>query len=117
MRRARRGAWGASGAPHVTIALLALLLEASPLSGAVLAAPLAEIDLRFNNRIEKRLSSIRLVDAHGKARRIEVRSDGPADRLSAAAPPLAPGPWRLEWQVLSTDGHVVKGSYSFRVAP
>jgi len=25
--------------------------------------------------------------------------------------------WRVEWQVFSTDGHVVTGSYQFRLAP
>ncbi len=73
--------------------------------------------LRFNNRVEKRLCTILLVDGHGEARRAEIRADGPADRLNAAAPALGAGTWRLEWRVLSTDGHVVTGRYSFRVAP
>jgi methionine-rich copper-binding protein CopC len=44
-------------------------------------------------------------------------ADGAADRLIAAVPALAPGTWRVEWQVLSTDGHIVSGGFSFRVAP
>jgi methionine-rich copper-binding protein CopC len=32
-------------------------------------------------------------------------------------PPLAPGRWRVQWQVLSTDGHVVSGRYEFQLAP
>jgi methionine-rich copper-binding protein CopC len=43
-------------------------------------------------------------------------ADGPAERLTAALPPLAVGSWRVEWQVLSTDGHIVRGSFSFRIA-
>jgi methionine-rich copper-binding protein CopC len=42
---------------------------------------------------------------------------GSADRLVAALPPLTPGTWRVEWQVLSTDGHVVAGRFEFKVAP
>ncbi len=94
-----------------------LLLEASPAPNAVLAAPPALVALRFNNRIEKRLSGIRLLDVQGAARVLAVRPDGPPDRLEAAAPPLQAGSWRLEWHVLSMDGHVVSGGFPFRIAP
>ena len=94
-----------------------LLLDASPAADAVLSAPPTDITLRFNNRVEKRLSTIRLVDVRGETQRVEVRADGPADRLDASAPALGPGRWRLEWRVLSTDGHVVTGRYSFQIAP
>jgi len=100
-----------------TVAAHSLLLEASPPADALLPEPPTEIALRFNNRVEKRLCTILLVDGHGEARRAEIRADGPADRLNAAAPALGAGTWWLEWRVLSTDGHVVTGRYSFRVAP
>jgi methionine-rich copper-binding protein CopC len=99
------------------VAAHSLLLEASPAADAVLPAPPTEIALRFNNRVEKRLSTILLADGRGETRRVEIRADGPADRLNASAPALGPGAWRLEWRVLSTDGHVVTGRYSFRIAP
>src|SRR5262249_61972764 len=84
-------------APGV-VAAHSLLLEASPAADALLPAPPAEIALRFNNRIEKRLSIIRLVDGRGEAVRVDIRADGPADRLSASVPTLGPGTWRLEWR-------------------
>jgi methionine-rich copper-binding protein CopC len=93
-----------------------LLLESAPAADAQLAAPPAEISLRFNNRIEKKLSTIRLLDERGGARPLTMLADGPADRLTATVPSLDPGPWRVEWRVLSTDGHVVSGRFSFRVA-
>ena len=92
-----------------------LLLESAPAADAQLAAPPAEISLRFNNRIEKKLSTIRLLDERGGARPLTMLADGPADRLTATVPSLDPGPWRVEWRVLSTDGHVVSGRFSFRV--
>jgi copper resistance protein C len=100
-----------------TVTAHSLLLEASPAADALLSGPPTEIALRFNNRVEKRLCTILLVDARGESLRAEVRIDGPADRLNAPAPALGPGTWRLEWRVLSTDGHVVTGRYSFRIAP
>jgi copper resistance protein C len=92
-----------------------LLLESSPAANAVLAELPASITLRFNNRIEKRLSGLRLVDGRGAAHALIVRTDGRPDWLEAPAPSLGPGSWRLEWRVLSTDGHVVSGAFPFRV--
>lgn len=92
-----------------------LLLESSPAANAVLAEPPASITLRFNNRIEKRLSGLRLVDGRGATYALVVQTDGPPDWLEAPAPSLGPGSWRLEWRVLSTDGHVVSGAFPFRV--
>ncbi len=96
-----------------------LLLASSPPANAVLAASPSYVTLRFNNRIEKRLSHVRLVDERGAvAVAPPARADeAPAETLIAAVPPLAPGAWRVEWQVFSTDGHVVSGSYQFRLAP
>jgi len=94
-----------------------LLLESVPAAGATLTTPPRRLELRFNNRIEKSLSRVRLLDARGVAQPLVVTADGgPADRLTAALPPLAAGAWRIEWQVLSTDGHVVTGRFEFRLA-
>ena len=93
-----------------------LLLESAPAADALLAGPPPEISLRFNNRIEKKLSTIRLLDERGGVRPLALLADGPADRLTATVPSLDPGAWRVEWRVLSTDGHVVSGRFSFRVA-
>jgi methionine-rich copper-binding protein CopC len=94
-----------------------LLLGSEPATGAAVSAP-ARLALRFNNRIEKPLSRVRVLGAGGAAQPLAVLvGEGAPDRLVAALPPLAPGVWRVEWQVLSTDGHIVRGSFSFRVAP
>ena len=93
-----------------------LLLESAPAADALLAASPPEISLRFNNRIEKKLSTIRLLDEGGASPPVTVLlTDGPADRLTARVPALAAGAWRVEWRVLSTDGHIVSGRFSFRV--
>lgn len=95
-----------------------LLLESSPAAGTELARPPERVALRFNNRIEKRLSRLRLVDARGEGRTLAVAEDeGAPDSLTAPLPPLPPGTYRVEWRVLSTDGHVVNGRFGFRVTP
>lgn len=95
-----------------------LLLESVPAPGATLTAPPRELMLRFNNRIEKSLCRVRLVDNRGADRPLVVSvARGPDDRLTAALPSLEPGRWRVEWQVLSTDGHVVSGRFAFTLTP
>jgi copper resistance protein C len=95
-----------------------LLLESVPAPCAALTAPPRELMLRFNNRIEKSLSRVRLVDVGGIDRPLVVTvGAGPPDRLTAALPSLGPGRWRVEWQVLSTDGHVVSGRFDFTLTP
>jgi methionine-rich copper-binding protein CopC len=95
-----------------------LLLESIPAAGATLTSPPRELMLRFNNRIERTLSRVRLLNERGEAQPLVVAVDSAAtDRLTAAIPPLAPGRWRVEWQVLSKDGHVVAGRFDFRLTP
>lgn len=95
-----------------------LLLESDPKANSSVQAPPPRLLLRFNNRIEKRLCRVRLLDERGASRTLEVAvDDRTVDRLTAELPSLAPGLYRVEWQVLSTDGHVVSGFFKFRVAP
>jgi methionine-rich copper-binding protein CopC len=92
-----------------------LLLESSPPVNSTVASAPTELRLRFNNRIEKRLSRLRLVDERGETRDLPVDVDGPPDRLTARLSEIGPGRYRVEWQVLSTDGHVVTGRFTFAV--
>jgi len=95
-----------------------LLLESVPAAGATLSTPPRELMLRFNNRIEKSLSRLRVVNGQGVDHPLVIAvGGGSADRLTAAVPPLPPGRWQVQWQVLSTDGHVVSGRFEFRLAP
>ena len=94
-----------------------LLLESAPAAGSTVRTP-PRVTLRFNNRIEKRLSRVALVDAQRVRHDLAVVvAEGATDTLNVLAPPLAPGPYHVEWQVLSTDGHVVTGRFRFEVAP
>src|SRR5205814_992691 len=102
--------WPASAATH------SLLLASTPPADGVVNDASA-VTLRFNNRIEKKLSRIRLVPAHGETRVLPLRADGAVDTLQAPLPALGAGRYRIEWRVLSTDGHVVSGAFAFSVSP
>ncbi|MDW4497143.1 copper resistance protein CopC [Sulfitobacter sp. D35] len=109
---------------------LALAVVASLLSGAVLAhsrsesttptdgAKIAEtpqmIRMIFDDPM--RITTVRLVNADGT----EMRLDGgtglePSLEFIAEPAPLAPGSYRVEWRGLASDGHAMKGSFSFEV--
>jgi methionine-rich copper-binding protein CopC len=112
---------GLAAAAWLLVAVLpaaahSLLLASVPAARSVVAAP-SHVELRFNNRIEKPLSSIALVGAGGARVIATVLPEGPPDRLRASLPPLPPGDYRVEWRVLSTDGHVVTGTFTFTVSP
>lgn len=102
--------------PASPAAAHSLLLASVPAADAVVGSAPA-VALRFNNRIEKKLSRIRLVPGKGDAQTLPLRTDGAVDTLEAPLPPLAAGRYRIEWRVLSTDGHVVSGTFAFSVAP
>ena len=93
-----------------------LLLASVPKADAVVSGAPA-VTLRFNNRIEKKLCQIRLVSPRGEAQPLTVRTDGAVDALEAPLPSLAAGRYRVDWRVLSTDGHVVSGTFAFSVSP
>jgi copper resistance protein C len=93
-----------------------LLLSSAPGADAVVREAPA-VTLRFNNRIEKKLCQIRLVSPRGEPQALPVRTDGDVDALEAPLPSLAAGRYRVEWRVLSTDGHVVSGAFAFSVSP
>src|SRR5262249_59729726 len=122
--RARRLALtrAASAVAAVVVSLLltagahahSLLLESSPAAGATLSEGPPQISLRFNNRIEKHLSTIRVLDERGAPQPVTILAGGgAADRLSVTGPVLVPGAWRLGWQGRLSRGPIARGPVSF----
>ena len=98
----------------------AILVDSSPKDNAVLSAPPREVVLRFNARIEKRISRITLLDGAGRTVPLppspKRHGDGPPDRLVISLPPLRPGAYRLQYRILATDGHATLGLLRFTVS-
>jgi copper resistance protein C len=99
----------------------AKLLNSKPAARETLKASPMAIRLWFSEPVETGLSRIKLVGAGGttfatgRARKIPG-----ADESTLMAPvtaPLPAGSYRVQWAVASDDGHPMKGSYSFTVAP
>ena len=94
----------------------ALLVESVPAEAATLDASPPQLVLRFNSRIEHKLSRAALLRGeNGEPQALALDADAPPDRLTAALPALAPGSYVVDWQVLSVDGHRVAGKLRFQV--
>jgi methionine-rich copper-binding protein CopC len=100
----------ASAAAH------AVLLESTPSLKGTVGGPDVAIKLRFNVRIDAGRSRLTLVLPAGSVQALEINKQTPADTLSSQAKGLAPGNYRLRWQVLASDGHITRGEIPFTVA-
>ena len=95
----------------------AIIVAAEPAVDAVLHASTAQVKLRFNSRIDADRSRLTLMSPDGAARMLSLApADGP-DVLTATMDGLAPGRYRLRWQVLAIDGHITRGDIPFTVVP
>jgi methionine-rich copper-binding protein CopC len=94
----------------------AIIIEASPGVGAVVHAGTIDVRLRFNSRIDHHRSRLTVLDAIGKETPIKLDDSASADVIIAHVAGLAPGEYRLRWQVLALDGHITRGDVPFTVA-
>ena len=93
----------------------ALMLESDPAQGATLTEPPAHVFLRFNSKLEKRLSHVTLSTEKGKpvALPISVNGQDKPDRIELPVAPLAPGAYVVRYKVLAVDGHITEGVLRF----
>jgi len=113
----------ASGHPRPALAarpaarMHATLISSEPAKGSRLASPPARIYLVFSEEVEPSLGSIRLVGPGGRV--VALKSAGDPRNVSAlvaqVTTPLDAGTWRVEWRIVSEDGHPIDGSFAFSV--
>jgi methionine-rich copper-binding protein CopC len=75
------------------------------------------VKLYFSERLEPAYSSVRVVNERGEQ---VDRRDGGVERadptvLRATLTPLPPGTYNVRWRVISIDGDVTEGAFSFRI--
>jgi methionine-rich copper-binding protein CopC len=117
--RSLRGALALLGLLAVPLdaAAHAIILESEPARDAKLAEPPTRIYLRFNSKIEKRLTRVSLSATDGRAVPLPVVADGSQapDRISLLLAPLRPGAYIVRYKVLAADGHITEGALRFSV--
>lgn len=95
----------------------ARLVQSDPPKRAALAAPPRAIRLWFNEAVEPSFARVSVADSAGKRIESTALKVDPDDAkvLELSLPGLAAGAYTVSYEVLSVDGHRVKGSYSFTV--
>ena len=93
----------------------AILVESTPKLYSTVKGPDVTITLRYNVRIDGGRSRVRLVAADGVVSTLAVASQASPDTLQTHAAGLKPGAYKLQWQVLASDGHMSRGEIPFTV--
>ena len=96
------------------------LKSASPADGATISAAPASVKLEFSEKIELAFSSVKITGPGKIAVTTGAASNGGGSPNVLEVPvtgTLAPGVYRLEWRILSKDGHKTKGAYTFTLKP
>lgn len=92
------------------------MAKSSPAQGSTVKAGLSEIQLGFSKPVRVMLVKVKNIDG-----KFDVKADyKPAKTFKASFPvkvmPLATGAHEVQWTAVAKDGHVMKGTLSFKVA-
>jgi copper resistance protein C len=90
----------------------AILLSTVPASNETIHGGAAQLQLRFNARIDAKRSRLILVLPGGGDRALTAEQPSPGI-LTSEVSGLAPGSYILQWQVLAEDGHITRGQLTF----
>ncbi len=93
----------------------AILVESKPKANSAVAGQDLPIWLRFNVRVDGGRSRLHLIAPDGSAVALDALKQPTPDTLESHAGGLKPGAYKLQWQVLASDGHISRGDLAFTV--
>jgi copper resistance protein C len=93
----------------------AILKESSPAANAIVPGPDISITLKYNVRVDSARSKVQLSHPDESVTELPLQKQVSPDTLSAKATGLAPGAYKIQWQVLAPDGHITRGVVPFSV--
>jgi len=93
----------------------AILMESTPQKNSSVKGPDVPITLRFNVRIDGSRSRFHLVAPDGSVRTLPPVKQSAPDTLQSQLTGLHSGAYKLQWQVLASDGHISRGEIPFTV--
>jgi len=94
----------------------AILMDSTPKLNSIVTTSELNINLRFNVRIDGGRSRVRLVAPDGTASTLPLASQSMPNTIETRATGLKSGAYKLEWQVLASDGHISRGEIPFTVS-
>jgi methionine-rich copper-binding protein CopC len=95
----------------------AVILAANPAPDATVRGRELPVVLRFNSRIDRERSRLSLLRPDHSTLILPLDDRSGPDTLAAHLAGLAPGRYRLRWQVLGLDGHITRGDIPFEIMP
>jgi len=93
----------------------AILKESHPAVNEKVAGPDVPIMLKYNVRIDAKLSKLQLLHPDNSTSDLTIGAQSSPDTLNSKATGLKPGGYRIRWQVLAPDGHITRGEIPFTV--
>ena len=105
-------------APAAGSGLHLKLTKSAPAKDAEVASSPAEIHLWFSQATELSVSRIQVTADDGTVVALGEVETAPDNALVAAViEPLAAGTYEVAWRTSSGDGHPIRGTFNFAVAP
>jgi methionine-rich copper-binding protein CopC len=93
----------------------AVLVDAKPAQNGTVTGPDVAIQLRFNARIDSARSRLQIMLPDHTIRVLTLEHQASPATLNSHISGLAHGTYRLQWQVLASDGHISRGEVPFQV--
>lgn len=93
----------------------AVLKESNPAANSKVKGPEVPIMLKYNVRIDAKLSKIQLLNPDNSTTDLKIEAQSSPDTLNTKANGLKPGEYSIRWQVLAPDGHITRGLVPFTV--
>jgi methionine-rich copper-binding protein CopC len=93
----------------------AILKESRPAVNSKVSGPDVPIMLKYNVRIDAKLSKLQLQNPDNSVHDLTIDAQSSPDTLNSKATGLAPGAYKIRWQVLAPDGHITRGEVPFTV--
>lgn len=93
----------------------AILVRSTPKANEEVSSGDLKLEFEFNARVDAARSTLQLVLPGGETEKLELLPQPSPAILAAKASRLAPGPYRIRWQVLTNDGHITRGEVPFKV--
>jgi methionine-rich copper-binding protein CopC len=95
------------------------LLKSEPAAHDTLAAAPKAIKFWFSEKVELKVTTVKLRDAAGNAQLLGTPARTDAEKNAPVIVPivktLAPGAYTIAWSTAATDGHLAKGTIAFLV--
>ena len=93
----------------------AIVVAATPSAHQTVTRSELDVEIRFNSRVDVARSRLTLARPDGSSVILPLLGSGASETLTAKAPELENGHYRLLWQTLSIDGHITHGEIPFEV--